>query len=251
MLTKDLSNHLALVTGATGGIGSATCRALASLGCSIAVHYHTDAATAASLVADLRSTHHVRAESFQADLSHYDHVRRLHRTVLDKLGPPAILFNNAGLTAGKSGITDIADVSVEVFEDTWRANCGSAFLLTQLCVPHMERVGWGRVLFCSSVAAFTGGLVGPHYASSKSALHGLVHWLSQHYGPKGVTVNGVAPALIRDTKMLPGNPEALAQKIPIGVLGTPEEVAETVLWIVKTGYVTNKIVGVDGGMFPQ
>ena len=170
MLTKDLSNHVALVTGATGGIGSATCRALASLGCSLAVHYHTDSATAASLVTDLRSTHHVRAEPFQADLSHYDDVRQLHQNVLQKLGPPTILFNNAGLTAGKSGVTDIADVSVEVFEDTWRANCGSAFLLTQLCVPHMERVGWGRVLFCSSVAAFTGGLVGPHYAYGTSLL---------------------------------------------------------------------------------
>lgn len=89
------------------------------------------------------------------------------------------------------------------------------------------------------------------YRSSKSALHGLIHWLSQSYASKGVTVNGVAPALIRDTKMLPGNPEELAKKVPMGVLGTPEEVAETVLWMVKTGYVTNKVVGVDGGMFAQ
>ena len=125
----------------------------------------------------------------------------------------------------KSGVKDVQEVSVEMFEETWRANCGSAFLLTQLCLPEMERRGWGRVVFCSSVAGFTGGVVGPHYAyvpkeyegwlidvesrSSKSALHGLIHWLSQVYGPKGITVNGVAPALITGTTMLPGQPEEL------------------------------------------
>ncbi|OCL12229.1 NAD(P)-binding protein, partial [Glonium stellatum] len=85
--------------------------------------------------------------------------------------------------------------------------------------------------------------------SSKSALHGLIHWLSQVYCSKGITVNGVAPALIQETRMLPGSSEELAKKIPMGRLGTPDEVAETVVWMVKTGYVTNKVIGVDGGLF--
>ena len=164
MLTKDLSDHLVLITGATGGIGSATCHALASLGCSIAVHFNSAASTAESLVDDLRTKHNVKAEHFQADLSNYDGVRQLHQKVVQKLGSPTILFNNAGLTAGKQGVKDISDVSIEVFEETWRANCGSAYLLSQLCIPAMEDAGWGRVVFCSSVAAFTGGVVGPHYA---------------------------------------------------------------------------------------
>lgn len=171
MLTKDLSNHLALVTGGTGGIGSATCLALASLGCSIAVHFNSAAATAESLVADLRSIHNVKAEHFQADLSNYDSVRDLHQKVVEQIGPPTILFNNAGLTAGKHGVQDISEISVETFEETWRANCGSAYLLTQLCIPAMEKAGWGRVVFCSSVAAFTGGVVGPHYAYGISSIH--------------------------------------------------------------------------------
>ena len=79
------------------------------------------------------------------------------------MGHPTILFNNAGITI-KSGVKDVQEVSMEMFEETWRANCGSAFLLTQLCLPEMERRGWGRVVFCSSVAGFTGGVVGPHYA---------------------------------------------------------------------------------------
>lgn len=95
--------------------------------------------------------------------------------------------------------------------------------------------------------------MGPHYASSKSAMHGLIHWLAGSVAKKGITVNGVAPALIQGTKMLPGQDEGggLAARIPVGRLGTTEEVAETVLWMVKTGYVTNKVVAVDGGWFVQ
>ena len=252
ILVTDLKPHLALITGATGGIGHATALALASLGCSIAVHYNSAAHTASSLVTELKAKG-VRATAFQADLSTYDGARSLHQSVVESMGNPTILFNNAGLTLGKSGVKSIADISVDDFESTWRANCGTAFLLTQLCVPAMEAAGWGRVIFCSSVAGFTGGVVGPHYASSKSAMHGLIHWLAGNVAKKGITVNGVAPALIEGTKMLPGdNAEGgLKSRIPVGRLGRPEEIAETVCWMVKTGYVSNKVVAVDGGWFIQ
>jgi 3-oxoacyl-[acyl-carrier protein] reductase len=211
MLTTDLKPHLALITGATGGIGKATCQALASLGCSIAVHYNTSP-SAQDLVDSLRSKG-VRAEAFQADLTKYSEVRRLHAAVVKKMGNPTILYNNAGLTLGKHGLSKVEEITIDEFEETWRANCGSAYLLTQLCMPAMEEKGWGRVIFCSSVAGFIGGVVGPHYASSKSALHGLIHWLSQFYAKKGITVNGIAPALIEGTAMLPGSNEELKKSI--------------------------------------
>jgi 3-oxoacyl-[acyl-carrier protein] reductase len=162
-LVVDLKPHLALVTGATGGIGQATSLALGNLGCSIAVHYNTAVDTASSLVSELKSLG-VRAAAFQADLSSYDETRRLHAEVVRELGHPSILFNNAGVTQGKSGVKDISEITIEDFEATWRANCGTGFLLTQLCLPAMVGNGWGRVIFCSSVAGFTGGVVGPHYA---------------------------------------------------------------------------------------
>jgi len=263
MLTTDLTGRLALITGATGGIGYATSLALASLGCSIAVHYNSAASTADELIQKLEEKG-VKAKSFQADLSSYEATRKLHQDVVSHMGNPTILFNNAGLIKGGSGIKDISEVSIEDFEATWKANCGSAYLLTQLCIPAMVEKSWGRVIFCSSVAGFTGGVVGPQYASSKSALHGLA------YAKKGITVNGVAPALIQETKMLPGDGDANGElvksklirdfllsllliviEIPIGRLGYPDEIAATVEWLVKTGYVTNKVVGVDGGMFVQ
>lgn len=93
--------------------------------------------------------------------------------------------------------------------------------------------------------------MGPHYASSKSALHGFIHWLAAKTASAGITVNGIAPALIADTKMLPGKNDELAKRIPVRRLGKPEEIAETVAWLVKCGYVTSKVVGVDGGLFVQ
>ncbi|KAL9053534.1 MAG: hypothetical protein Q9162_004701 [Coniocarpon cinnabarinum] len=197
MDTSHLHGKLALITGATGGIGIATAHALANLNINLALHYHTAAETAESLSRSLRSSHpHLQIQTYQADLSSYASTRNLHAQVTQSQGALAILFNNAGTTLSKAGVTDVTDVSVEELEATWRANCGSAFLLTQLCVPSMVEKGWGRVVFCSSVAAFTGGVVGPHYASSKSALHGFIHWLSGRYCQRGITVNGVAPALI-------------------------------------------------------
>ncbi|KAK5104189.1 hypothetical protein LTS08_002075 [Lithohypha guttulata] len=249
ILHSDLSGHLALITGCTGGIGAATATSLASLNCNIAVHYNAAVDKAQQLVSKLESVG-VKAMAFQADLSSYDETRRLHSEVVNKIGHPTILFNNHGITL-KSGVKDISEISIEDFEKTWRTNCGTSYLLTQLCLPAMVEKEFGRIIFCSSVAGLTGGIIGPHYASSKSALHGLVHWLASTYSKKGITVNGVAPALITDTTMLPGSPEALTAKIPIGRLGKPEEIAETVLWMVKTGYVTNKVIAVDGGMFVQ
>ena len=208
------SGGLALITGGSGGIGAATCLALADLGYDIAIHYNSNAEKAKQVETDVvRRCPRAKVETFQADLSSYDEVRRLHKEVVKTMGHPTILFANAGLTLGKSGVKDISVVSVEDFELTWRANCGSAYLLTQLCIPDMLDKEFGRVIFCSSVAGFTGGVVGPHYASSKSALHGLVHWLAGAYAKKGITVNGVAPALIQETTMLPGRNDELAQSM--------------------------------------
>ena len=156
--------QLALVTGGTGGIGRATCDALAAEGCHIAIHYHRAAEVAKDLTSQLATNHSIQAQAFQADLSNYDEVRRLHSEVTQAMGSPTILFNNAGTNMGKTGLKGISEIDVEEFEMTWRTNCGQAFLLTQLCMPAMVEKSWGRIVFCSSVAGFTGGVVGPHYA---------------------------------------------------------------------------------------
>jgi len=248
----SVQGKLALITGASGGIGQATAIALAIRGCSIAVHYNSARAAADDLVAELSKLSGVRAHAFQADLGDYDSVRAMHAAVVATLGNPDILFNNAGTTGtvvGKRG--DIESVTLDDFEKTWKINTGSSFLLTQLCVPHMVSQKYGRIVFCSSVAAGIGGVIGPHYASSKSALHGLVHWLAVRYAKDGITCNAVAPALIEDTTMFSNPSDEIRNTIPIGRLGKPHEVASVVEMLVTNDYLTNKIMVVDGGLTPS
>ncbi|TFK51559.1 NAD-binding protein [Heliocybe sulcata] len=247
MHSESVRGKLALITGCTGGIGRATAVALAKHGVNIAIHYNANSGNAAAL-ADELSEQGVKASYFQADMGNYDEVRRMHAEVVESMGHLDVLFNNAGTTTkviGRAGA--IEDVDMDVFERTWRVNSGSSFLLTQLCVPHMVKQQFGRIVFNSSVAAGTGGVIGPHYASSKSALHGMMHWIAQRYAKDGVTCNAVAPALIVGTEMMSNpNPENL-KMIPVGRFGQPEEIASIVEMLVGNAYMTNKIIVADGG----
>ena len=114
----------------------------------------------------------------------------------------------------------------------------------------MVERGFGRVLFTSSIAALTGGVVGPHYAATKAGLHGLTHHLAARVVRDGVTVNAIAPALIAETRMLPGDPEELAARLPVGRFGTPAEVADLALAMLRNGYLTSKVIALDGGIYP-
>jgi 3-oxoacyl-[acyl-carrier protein] reductase len=132
-------------------------------------------------------------------------------------------------------------------------NLRAAFLLAQRVTPGMRDRRWGRVIYVSSVAAFTGEMIGPHYAASKAGLLGLTHSLAASLAPHGVTVNAVAPALIVDTGMLPGGPAAereLVSHIPVGRLGKPEDVVEAIMMLLVNSYLTNQTLVVDGGMYP-
>jgi 3-oxoacyl-[acyl-carrier protein] reductase len=113
---------------------------------------------------------------------------------------------------------------------------------------------FGRVLFVSSVAGLSGGVVGAHYAASKAGLHGLTHHLAPRVAAHGVTVNALAPALIGDTRMLPLDPDTGGDAplpIPVGRVGRPDEVAELAVAMLGNAYLTNKVVTLDGGLLPR
>lgn len=215
IMSAQTGRKVILITGATGGIGHATAVTFAKTGeYDLALHYHhASAETRDALLAEIKATNsNVQADFFQADMGNFASVRAMHEDVTDRFHKVDILFANAGSTLGFQGVKSLADVPMDVFEKTWRVNTGSAILLAQLCLPEMEAQGWGRIIFDSSVAAFTGGFVGPHYASSKSAMHGFVHWLAGSVARKGVTVNAIAPAVIRGTAMLGDNEEETLER---------------------------------------
>jgi 3-oxoacyl-[acyl-carrier protein] reductase len=228
-----MRGRVALVTGGSGGIGAALCERLAAAGARVAVHYAANRP---------QSGDHL----FQADLRDADAPGRLIEAVEAELGPIDILAANAGL----SRPAPYEDVDAAMFDETLAVNLRAPFLLARRVLPGMRERGYGRILFTSSVAALTGGIIGPHYAASKSGLHGLTHFLASRAAADGVTVNAIAPALIEDTAMLPGDPGELATRVPVQRLGRPEEVADLMLAILRNGYVTNQVISIDGGIHP-
>jgi 3-oxoacyl-[acyl-carrier protein] reductase len=241
-----LAGRVALVTGGSGGIGAAIAGQLAAAGAAVAVGYGQHGEAAEKTAAQIVSAGG-RAVALGADLRDPAAPGQLAEAAEDALGPVDVLVSNAGLGGTKA----LGEVTADDFDAMLAVNLRAPFLLAQRTLPGMADRGFGRILFVSSVAAFTGGIVGPHYAASKAGLNGLTHFLASRYAPAGVTVNGLAPALVTETGMLPGDPAELRQRVPVGRLGRPEEVADLALAILRNAYLTNQVVSLDGGMYPR
>ena len=241
-----LSGRVALITGGSGGIGRAMALALSAAGASVAIGYGASDAAAHQLAGQITAAGG-RAAALSADLAYAAEVVRLTEEAEDAFGPVDVLVNNAGL--GKR--QPLESIAVEDFDETIAVNLRAPFLLTQRLLPAMARRGFGRVLFVSSVAAFTGGIVGPHYAAAKAGLHGLTHSLAARFARSGVTVNAIAPALIADTAMLPGEEDELRQHVPVGRLGRPAEVADLALAVLRNPYLNSQVISLDGGIYPR
>lgn len=241
----DLVGRIALVTGASGGIGSAICRRLADDGAGIAAAYGSSTEPAKALTAEIVSAGGT-AQAFSCDMADPGAPERLIDDVEAALGPVDILVANHGIARQAR----YEDVDAAAFDHTLAVNLRAPFLLARRALPGMCQRGFGRVLFISSVAAFRGGVIGPDYASSKAGLHGLAHFLGSRVAADGVTVNVLAPGFI-ETAMLPGDPRQLAKATPIGRVGRPDEVADLAFAILRNGYVNSQVFSIDGGMHPR
>jgi 3-oxoacyl-[acyl-carrier protein] reductase len=237
----SLNGRVALVTGGSGGIGAALCRALAAEGARVAVGYHDRTELAESIARE------VGGVAVPADLIVPRGPELLIEQVRESLGEVDVLVANHGIAHRAS----FDEVDAGAWDETLAVNLRAPFLLAQQVIPHMKAQGWGRILFMSSVAAFTGGIVGPHYAASKAGLIGLTHHLASRVAEAGITVNALAPALIEHTDMLPGDPGYLSRAIPVGRLGQPGEIADMATAMLRNAYMTSKVVSLDGGMHPR
>jgi 3-oxoacyl-[acyl-carrier protein] reductase len=242
----SLEGRVALVTGGSGGIGRAIALALSAAGASVAIGYGANDASAHQLAGQITAAGG-RAAALSADLAYAAEVIRLAEEAEHAFGPVDVLVNNAGL----GPVQDLEAISVEDFDEIIGVNLRAPFLLAQRLLPGMASRGYGRVLFMSSVAAFTGGVVGPHYAASKSGLHGLTHSLAARFAAQGITVNALAPALISDTGMFPGDPDEQVRRVPVGRLGRSAEVADLAIAMLRNPYLTNQVISLDGGIYPH
>lgn len=243
-----LAGRVALLTGASGGIGGAIALKLAAEGLDVALAYgrsRDEAEAVASRLAGLGR----RAILLQGDLADAEVPGRLVAETVRQLGACDVLIANAGVAE----LMPWNEVELDTWNRAMDVNLRAPWLLTRAALPGMLERGFGRILYVSSVAALNGGVVGPHYAASKAGLQGLMRHIASRVAGRGVTVNTIAPALVAGTRMLPvdpGDPGALPMPVPVGRLGTTDEVAELAVTMLRLGYLTNKTYTLDGGLVP-
>jgi len=242
-MLADLTGKVALVTGASRGIGRAVAIALAEAGADVGVNFRGREAEALETCAAIQRLGR-RALPIKADISKAREVEKLVTAVERTLGGVEILVNNAGIVAQKP----LEEISEADWDQMLAVNLKSAFLVTQRVLPGMRARHWGRIINLSSVAAQTGGITGPHYAAAKAGLIGLAHSYARHLFKEGITANAIAPALI-ETEMVTKNMTARPEMVPVGRFGAPEEVAAAAVLLARNGYITGQTINVNGGWY--
>ncbi len=240
---RDLNNRVALVTGASRGIGAGIAVALARAGAAVAVNYRENADAAAAVCREISGLGR-KVLPLQADVSVAAEVRRMLAEVETQLGPVDILVNNAGISRPQK----LEEISEKDWDQVLDVNLKSVFLVTQAVIAGMRKRRWGRIINLSSVAAQTGGVVGPHYAASKAGILGITHSLASTLAREGITVNAIAPALI-ETDMVTSNPKASPDLIPMGHFGSVEDVAAVAVMLAMNDYMTGQTISVNGGWY--
>ena len=242
-MADNITGKVALVTGASQGIGKATALALAKAGVDVAVNYLTHEREALELCGQIESAGR-RTIAVRADVSKTQDVSRMAETVQARLGEIAVLVNNAGISRPQP----LDQITEADWDHVLALNLTSMFLVTQAVLPGMRARHWGRIINLSSVAAQLGGVVGPHYAASKGGVLGLTHSYAALLAKEGIAVNAIAPALIQ-TEMITSNPKASPALIPVGRFGTVDEVADVVVMLAGNGYITGQTFNVNGGWY--
>jgi 3-oxoacyl-[acyl-carrier protein] reductase len=248
----ELRDTVALVTGASGGIGLAAALEIGRRGADVAVHYHRNEKGAAEAVRQLEALGR-RAASFKGDLARKDDARALVDAVVKRFARIDLLVNNAGDLVERQ---PLAQMSEALWRQVIDLNLSSVFFVTQAAAPAMVERQRGVIVNVSSVAAHNGGGPGAlAYAASKGGLMSLTKAMAKELAPKGVRVNCVSPGLIGQTAFHARftAPEAFAaveKTIPLGRAGTPEEVARVIAFLAgpDSAYLVGETVEVNGGM---
>ena len=237
----DLTGRVAVVTGGSRGIGTAIVHALAGAGAAVAINFREQADAANALAAAI-SKAGGRAIAVQADVADSAAVAAMFARTTSELGAVDILVNNAGIALTRS----VDRLTEEDFDKTIAVNLKGVFLCMQAALPAMRAKKWGRIVNISSGAARGAGAIGPHYNASKAGVEGLTRGYAARLVKEGITVNAVAPSLI-ETDMMKGTKDVVA-RIPLGRLGTADEVAQAVMLLIANEYMTGQTIAMSGGM---
>ncbi len=239
---------IALVTGASRGIGHASCLALARAGLSVAVGYRSDPEGAEEAVAKA-TAEGVRALAVSVDVRDEASVDEAFKRVERDLGPVRVVVNNAGFT--RDGL------AVKYTADNWDAtldtNLRGAFLCSRRALAAMLKAKWGRIINVASAAALRGNAGQVAYSASKAGLVGMTKSLAREVGGRGITVNAVCPGFVATRMTEPQGEEIRKRYVemtPAGRFGTPEEVAAVIAFLAgpEASYVNGATIAIDGGL---
>ncbi|MBV6623891.1 MAG: 3-oxoacyl-[acyl-carrier-protein] reductase [Rivularia sp. (in: Bacteria)] len=243
---QSLREQVAVVTGASRGIGRAIAKELASLGASVVVNYASSSKAADELVAEITAAGG-SAIALQADVSSSEEVDKLINTVLEKFNKIDILVNNAGITRD----TLLLRMKPEDWQAVINLNLTGVFLCTRAVSKGMLKKRSGRIINIASVAGQMGNPGQANYSAAKAGVIGLTKTLAKEFASRGITVNAVSPGFIETDMTSELKSDEILKAIPLGRYGKPEEIAGMVRFLAAdtaAAYITGQVFNVDGGM---
>ena len=238
-----LKGKTAIVTGGSRGIGAAIARKFASLGANVAVLYAGNAQAAEEVCAACRESG-VTARAYRCDVSSFEETKATVAAVKTDFGGIHILVNNAGITRDSL----LAMMSEDAYDAVLDTNLKGAFNMIRHCTAPFLRAREGCILNISSVSGLMGNAGQCNYAASKAGLIGLTKSVAKELAPRGIRCNAIAPGFIRTDMTDSQTDNPLLSRIPLGRMGTPEDVAEAAAYLATATYVTGETLRLDGGI---
>jgi 3-oxoacyl-[acyl-carrier protein] reductase len=244
----DLKGRVCIVTGASRGIGSAIAIKLAGQGCKVVVNFRSRSDKAQETAEKVLAAGG-EALLAQADVSNTESVTAMFKKVVECWSKVDVLVNNAGVTADNL----LLRMTDEAWDDVMATNLRGAFLCTRQALRSMLRQDWGRIINITSIAGLMGNIGQCNYAASKSGLIGLTKSIAKEVGSHNITVNAIAPGFITTemtSRLAEKNLDAVLSRVPLKRLGSPQDVADTALFLCSRGgsYITGQVITVDGGV---
>ena len=243
----DLMGKACLVTGGSRGIGRAIALELGRHCASVAVGFAHNKEGAEAVAAQIMASGG-QAFAFGCDVADPEAIEPAVASVVERFGTIDVLVNNAGITRDRS----LAKMSPDEWDAVISTNLTSVFQLTSRVLPVMVKAGSGRIVNISSVIGLHGNFGQANYAAAKAGIVGFTKSAALELARKGITVNAIAPGFI-ETEMIAAMPDevraGILAKIPMGRFGRPEEIAEAVLYLVNSDYITGQVIAVDGGLY--